>query len=58
MNIKRADLIKQLVDKRRYTKKAATSIVDDFTGIILENLSNGNAVSTYGFGCFDILERK
>ena len=38
MNIKRADLIQQLVDKHRYTKKAATSIVDDFTDIILDNL--------------------
>ena len=58
MNIKRADLIQQLVDKHRYTKKAATSIVDDFTDIILDNLESGNAVSIYGFGCFDILERK
>ena len=58
MNNKRADLIQQLVDKHRYTKKAATSIVDDFTDIILDNLESGNAVSIYGFGCFDILERK
>ena len=29
MDIKRVDLIQQLVDKHGYTKKAATSIVDD-----------------------------
>ena len=38
MDIKRVDLIQQLVDKHGYTKKAATSIVDDFTDIILYNL--------------------
>lgn len=58
MDIKRVDLIQQLVDKRGYTKKAATSIVDDFTDIILYNLGNGDTVSIHNFGCFDILERK
>lgn len=58
MNIKRMDLINQLVDKHHYTKKAATSIVDDFTNLIIENLSMGNSVSIHSFGCFDILERK
>ena len=58
MDIKRNDLIKQLVDKHAYTKKAATSIVDDFINIILDNLEEGNTVSIRNFGCFDILERK
>ena len=58
MNIKRIDLINQLVDKHRYTKKAATSVVDDFTDIIIDNLENGNTVSIHNFGCFDILERQ
>lgn len=58
MDIKRVDLIKQLMDKHGYTKKAATNIVDDFTDIILENLGEGNTVSIHNFGCFDILERK
>ncbi len=56
MNVKRKDLIQQLVEKG-YTKKAATSLVDDFTAIILENLEHGNTVSLHNFGCFDILER-
>lgn len=58
MDIKRNDLIVQLVEKHGYTKKAATSIVDDFVDIVLENLSEGNTVSIRNFGCFDILERK
>ena len=28
------DLIQQLVDKHGYTKKAATSVIDDFTDIV------------------------
>ena len=58
MDIKRVDLIQQLVDRHGYTKKAATSIVDDFTNLILENLEEGNTISIHNFGCFDILERK
>lgn len=57
MNVKRKDLIQQLVGKG-YTKKAATSIVDDFVEVILENLGNGNAVSIRNFGRFNVLERK
>lgn len=57
MNINRSDLIKQLVDKG-YTKKAATSIVNEFVGVIMENMRNGNTVSIQNFGCFDLLERK
>ena len=57
MNIKRADLIQQLMDKHHYTKKGATELIDDFTEIILENLRQGNSVSIRNFGCFDILER-
>lgn len=58
MDIKRNDLIEQLVEKHGYTKKAATSIVDDFVDVVLDNLSEGNTVSIRNFGCFDILERK
>lgn len=58
MDVKRMDLIQQLVEKHGYTKKAATSIVDDFTSLIIENLEDGNTISIQNFGCFDILERK
>ena len=58
MDIKRNDLIQQLVSKHGYTKKAATDIVDDFTDIVLENLRGGNTVSLRNFVFFDILERK
>lgn len=58
MNLQRKDLIEKLVEKYGYTKEAATSIVDDFCEIVLENLKMGNTISLYGFGCFDMLERK
>lgn len=58
MDIKRKELIEQLIDKHKYTKKAAASVVDDFVDIILDNLEAGNTVSLRNFGCFDILERK
>lgn len=58
MDIKRNDLIQQLIDKHGYTKKSATNLVDDFVDIILDNLGAGNTVSLRNFGCFDILERK
>lgn len=58
MDVKRKDLIQQLINKHGYTKKSATNVVDDFIDIILENLSEGNTVSIRNFGCFDILERK
>ena len=57
MDIKRIDLINQLVENYGYTKKAATNIVDDFTSVVVENLRSGNTVSIHNFGCFDILKR-
>lgn len=57
MNVNRSDLIRQLVDKHRYTKDAATDVVDDFIDIVIDNIRVGNTVSIYGFGVFDILER-
>lgn len=58
MNVRRAELIQQFVERYGYTKKAATSIVDDFTDIIIKNLEEGNTVSLRNFGIFDILERR
>ncbi len=57
MNIKRMELVKQLIDKHGYTKSAAMAIVDDFADIILDNMREGNSVSIQNFGCFDILLR-
>ena len=48
MDIKRNDLIQQLVDRHGYTKKAATSIVDDFVDIVLENLPDKYYVAASG----------
>lgn len=57
MEVKKADLIRQLTEKG-YTKRDAAAIIEEFTAIILENLANGDAVSIRDFGCFDIQERK
>ena len=57
MNITKAEFIQQLVDKHRYTKKSAASLVEDFCNTVLENLEAGNTVSIRGFGCFDMVER-
>lgn len=57
MNVNRKELINQLKEKYGYTKKSAAALIDDFTGIILDNMRQGNSVSLSGFGCFDILER-
>ena len=58
MNIGRKEFIDQLADRYGYTKKSAALVVDDFIETILSNLERGDTVSFYGFGSFDILERK
>lgn len=58
VNVNRDKLIQQLVDRHCYTKKAAGALIDDFTDIIIYNLRNGDTVSLYGFGNFDIINRK
>lgn len=57
MNVNRTDLIKQLVEKQHYTKKAATMVVDDFVSIVMENIRAGNTVSIKNFGIFDLVKR-
>lgn len=57
MVVTRNDLIGQLMEKHNYTKKSATSLVDDFVNIVLDNIRNGNSVVLRGFGRFDIVDR-
>jgi len=57
MEINRSELITQMVKTYGYTKKSATESVDDTLNMILENLRNGNSVSIYGFGQFDLVQR-
>lgn len=57
MNVKRQDLIQQLVETHHYTKKAATALVDDFTALILENMRVGNTISLRNFGSIDYVVR-
>lgn len=57
MKIGKNEFIKQLMDEYHYTKSSATSVVEDFCGLLLSNIERGNAVSIYGVGCFDIVLR-
>lgn len=57
-NINRSEFIQQLVDEYNYTKKSATTLVDDFLGMLTKNIEMGNEVSFHGFGKFSIIERK
>ena len=58
MNVNKNDFIHQLIEKHNYTKSSATNLVEDFLSLLTENMEMGNTVFFYGFGCFDILERK
>ena len=57
-NVNKQALIKQLQKEYHYTKKSATTLVDDFVDAVLSNLRQGNTVSIRGFGAFDITKRK
>lgn len=58
MDVNRKMLIRQLADKKGYKVKDATEFVNSLFELILDNIKDGNSVSIYGFGCFDLLERK
>lgn len=58
MDVNRTKLIRQMAERNGYTLKDAKEFIDDLTELILDNIREGNSVSIYGFGCFDLLERK
>lgn len=58
MIIKKPALVEQLMKEYGYTRKSATSLVDDFTDVVMYNLRNGNEVALYGFGRFILNDRK
>ena len=58
MDVNRTMLIRQLAKNNGYTIKESTRFVDSFIDLILSNIQDGNSVSIYGFGCFDLLKRK
>ncbi len=57
MNITQADFVQQLIQKHNYTKGSAEVLVKDFWNLIVDNLEEGNSVSFYGYGCFDMVMR-
>lgn len=57
MNVKKKDLVMQLCNDYNYTKGSAEQLIEDFVDIIITNMNQGNTVSLYGFGVFDMVER-
>lgn len=58
MDINRTQLIRQLAEKQGYKVSDTKEFVDALFGLILDNIEQGNSVSIYGFGCFDMIQRK
>lgn len=59
MNINKADLVNTLAQKNRaYKKYMVKDIVDDIFDEIANALRNGDRVSIYGFGTFDVKKYK
>lgn len=58
MLVTKKEFIQQLVDKHRYTKKAAKAMVEDFWDVMRDNIEDGNTVMFHGYGRFELVERK
>lgn len=58
MDINRKQLARQVAKQKGYTIKGSLKFIDDLIDVIIDNMHQGNSVSIYGFGCFDMLERK
>lgn len=59
MNINKADLVNTLAQKNKaYKKYMVKDIVDDIFDEIANALRNGDRVSIYGFGTFDVKKYK
>jgi len=58
MDINRKRLADQMSKEFGYKKKDAIKFIDDFSSLVLQNMQNGNSVSIYGFGCFDLMKRR
>lgn len=54
--INRDAFVRQLMDERHYMKSSARAVVEDFTGMIIDNLERGNTVSLHGFGIFESVD--
>ena len=58
MNVTKKEFVRQLMDKHHYKKSSAVQLVDDFWDVLNDNIEAGNPVSFYGYGCFDLIQRK
>ena len=58
MVISKSGFVQQLIDKHKYTKAAATMLVDDFWDVMYDNIEAGNTVLFQKYGKFELIEHK
>jgi len=54
----KADLVSALADRAGVSKKDADEVLQAFTDIVTEQLTDGESVTLTGFGTFSVTERK
>lgn len=57
MTVTKSDLVDQMKDRYGYTKKDSLEFINNFVETVYDNMKNGDSVSIYGFGCFDLIVR-
>ena len=58
INLKKKDLINSIYMQIGYSKKISETLLDDFLGLIIENLKNNNKVKITNFGTFYLKKKK
>ncbi len=54
----KADLVTALADKAGVSKKDAEAVLQAFTDVVTESLSQGEDVTITGFGTYSVTERQ
>tara|TARA_B100000941_G_C28299010_1_gene445491 strand:+ start:137 stop:430 length:294 start_codon:yes stop_codon:yes gene_type:complete len=58
INLKKKDLINSIYMQIGYSKKISETLLDDFLGLIIENLKNNNKVKITNFGTFYLKKKR
>jgi len=54
----KAELIAEVAGKIGIVKKDTANVIDAFTETVTNSLSNGEKITSVGFGTFQVMERK
>ena len=57
-NLTKKDLINSIYMQIGYSKKISETLLDDFLGLIIENLKNNNKVKITNFGTFYLKKKR